>query len=112
MELNDFVFSFADDNHAQRARLAASLRAKLLESAAGAEIVLGRTDSEAMDMGSVVTIASAVLSSGALLAIAKGVQAWLARHHGVSLRLRRPDGTEVEIQDATEAAILEALRVV
>lgn len=97
-------------DQAEAGRLAASLRNALLDAAPEAEIELARGDPEAMDMGSLVTLIPAVLGSGAAVALAKGLQAWLTRHHGVSIEIRTKKG-QVKAANLTSDTALEAIKL-
>jgi hypothetical protein len=46
----------------------------------------GKADHSAMDLGAIVTV---VASSGATLALARGVAEWIRRTRGVSLKIER-----------------------
>lgn len=106
------VFEFAGQSDARAGRLAASLREAILDAAPSAQVEVQRADPEAMDMGGIVALATAILGSGAVVAVAHGIQAWLAKHHGVKLKARLPNGAEIEVEDATEAGVLKVLRAV
>jgi hypothetical protein len=104
------TIEFHADSAAEAGRLAASLRNALLDAAPEAEIELARGDAEAMDMGTLLTLVPAVLGSGAAVALAKGLQAWLTRHHGVSIEIKTKDGV-VKGKNLTGASALEAIRL-
>jgi hypothetical protein len=104
------LFEFANQSDARAGRLAASLREAIRDAAPAAQVEVQRADPEAMDMGSIVALAAAVLGSGAAVAIAQGIGTWLAKHHGVKLKVKLPNGTEIEIIDATEAGVLKVLQ--
>jgi hypothetical protein len=97
-------------DQAEAGRLAASLRNALLDAEPDATVDLARGDAEAMDMGSLITLVPAVLGSGAAVALAKGLQAWLARHHGVSIEIKTKDGV-IKGKNFTSDTALEAIKL-
>jgi hypothetical protein len=86
--------------------LAASLRDWLLDDVPGIDIRRRRTDSSAQDFGASLVI---ILGTPAVLAIAKGIQAWLTKS-GPSAEMEivttkgKVTARQVKSQDALELA--------
>jgi hypothetical protein len=67
-----------------------------------------RTDDTAMDIGSIIQV---IATSGATMAIAEGIAAWLQARRGVSLRIKS-DKLEAEVHGVdphTASRILQVL---
>jgi hypothetical protein len=87
------LFEITGQSDARAGKLVDSLREAILDAA---RVELQRADPEAMDMGSIVALATAVLGAGAAVAIAQGIGTWLAKHHGVKLKAKLANGAEIE----------------
>ena len=91
-EYLQFIISFQNHQAAEASQSAESLRSAILEEAADIAVRRVRTDPEAMDMGTALSVG---LAAPALAGLVKGIAAWLARAHGRRITISRPDGTLV-----------------
>jgi len=103
------IVKFPGANAAQANRLAQSLREAIRSEAPDAQVEQRRDVQENQDFGATLGI---ILAGPAVVAIAKGIQQWLARQHAVTLEVTTPDGkviaTNVTAKNAVE--IIEAAR--
>jgi hypothetical protein len=77
---DDLVIRFPNANLAQANRLAETLRTAILNAAPDANVQRRKESQESMDFGATLGI---TLAGPAVVAVAKGMKAWLERHHGV-----------------------------
>ena len=87
-----FIIRFDGLEAVSAGQAAASLRRTLQDETSGIEARLFRTDEEAMDLGAALQVA---LAAPAILELAKGISAWLARMQSSKVTITRPDGTIV-----------------
>ncbi len=76
--------SFQDVEESEAGAMAEELREYILEEAPEAEVSRERDDPESMDAGATLAV---ILSSAAVVAVAKGIQAWLERRTSSSIKL-------------------------
>jgi len=86
-----YRFIVQADEHATASMAAVEFADSLQEVDGVVEAVRSKADDQTMDLG---TIVSVVATSGAALAIAQGVAAWLRARRGVSLVYERASGSE------------------
>ena len=84
---------FTDTSSAQANQWAGDLKTVLETCHRQVEASQVREDTETMDLG---TSLGVILGSGAVVAVAKGIQAWLARNQGATLELTNQQGQTVK----------------
>ncbi len=89
---DQLIISFPEESEGQANILAQDLKEALEALQEVKEAETRRADPTSQDFGATLGI---ILGSGAAVAIAQGIKAWLTRHHSVTLRIERPDGTVV-----------------
>jgi hypothetical protein len=87
--MENVIIRFANTGVAQANRFAESLRSAILDVAPDAQVRQRKETQEAMDFGATLGI---ILAGPAVVAIAKGMQAWLERHHGVEIEIVTSEG--------------------
>jgi len=92
------LISFVDVTDAERDKLAGSLLSSLRETDRNVSAERHKENSETQDYGAILTL---VLGSAAVGSVAKGIAQWIARHAGTTIRIQSPDGTSVDIKNAT-----------
>ena len=85
-----FLIKFEKTSVSEAGTLAEDLRQVILDAHPDTSAARRRDDSSSMDFGTMLEV---MLAAPAIIAVAKGVQAWLERHHAVTLRVEKPDGT-------------------
>jgi hypothetical protein len=113
MEHDSYEFVVEDDDRARAGSRAAELAISLSEIDGVTESIRRKTDYDAMDLGAIVDL---IVSSGATVAIARGVAAWLRSRRGTGLRIYK-DGKSGSIKavvsgidPAAAALITEIIR--
>jgi hypothetical protein len=97
------------ENHAIAGSSAVALAGTLQEADGVLEAVRGKADEDTMDLGAVVSV---LATSGATLAIARGLAAWLRARRGVTLTIER-DGKSGSLKAAIQGIDPEvAVRIV
>jgi hypothetical protein len=86
-------------------RHAETLRGAILDAAPNAKVERRKESQETMDFGATLGI---LLAAPAVVAIAKGLQIWLERHHGVELEIVTPDGTVIA-KNITAANVVDVI---
>lgn len=71
------------------------------------EIDFLKKDKTSQDMGATLI---AVLGTGAALAVAKGIQAWISRWHSASITIKDDKGTII-VENITSSNALEILEI-
>jgi hypothetical protein len=84
MEHESYEFAVEADDRAAAGRGAAALADSLREIDGVFESVRRRADEDAMDLGAIVDL---IVSSGATLAIARGIAAWLRSRRGTRIKI-------------------------
>jgi hypothetical protein len=90
--------TFLGVTDAEGDKLAGSLLSTLRETDRNLSAERRKADPQSQDYGSILTL---VLGSAAVGSVAKGVAQWIARHAGTTIRIQSPDGTSVDIKNAT-----------
>lgn len=104
--MSTFIIRFPDSDLRDANRLAQSLRDAVRDEAPDAEVEQARENDEHQDFGPTLAI---VLAGPAVVAIAKGIQSWLTRHHGVTLEISGPDG-KIVASNVTAATAVEIIK--
>jgi len=101
-----FLIQFEELSAAEANVEAAGLREWLLDSSPDARVELKKDDTTTMDMGATLVL---VLGTPAVIAVAKGIQAYLARGRRGKLVIKCPDGKRVVFDgDSSDAAKIAA----
>ena len=109
MERERFDLTVQAADQAEAGRAAQSLADALREAEGVLEAGRRKADPGTMDLGTIVQI---LATSGATLAIAQGIAAWLRARRGATLRIER-DGRSGSLKAAVEGIDPEAaLRIV
>lgn len=87
----EFTISFDTADLARANRWTSELAAELERVDPSVQTERGKTDPQTMDLGAVIGV---VVSSGAALAVARGIGQWLERRQGASITISR-DGAVV-----------------
>jgi len=99
-----YSISVEADNVAASGTAAQVLADTLREADGVLEVTRAKTDNRTMDLGTIVAV---VASSGATLAIARGLAAWLRGQRGVTVRVER-DGRTGSVKAAVAGINPEA----
>jgi len=85
------------------------LASALAEEEPSVSITQRRANESTMDLGATLAI---LLSSGAVIAIAKGIADWLRRRPEVILKITLPDGLEMQFSGSNmrDRELIEALK--
>jgi membrane-associated two-gene conflict system component 1 (EACC1) len=104
-----YIIRFEGLEAGDAGQAAESLRRTLIDEAPGVDARRARTDDDSMDFGTTLVV---VLAAPAVVELAKGIAAWLARTHSSKVTITRQDGTVVvENIGAREAVnLLERLQ--
>lgn len=100
------VIRFANTNVARAGQYADSLRNAILDAAPEADVKRRKDSQETQDFGATLGI---VLAGPAIVAIAKGVQVWLERHHGVEIEITTAGGKTI-VKNITAANVVDVLQ--
>ena len=104
MEASTYRFLVEAEDAAAAGRAAGALQDVLAAVQEVEEVDRQKTDAATMDLGTIVV---AIASSGATLAIAKGVAAWLVARKGASITIER-DASSGSIKAAVAGIDAEA----
>src|SRR4030095_1970220 len=102
-----FVIRFQDASMAEAGVFAADLRETILDAHPDVSAERQRLDSTAQDFGTSLAV---VIGTPAILAVAKGIQTWLKRHHAAKIRIERPNGTIVA-ENLTGSQVLDLTKL-
>lgn len=83
---------FPDTTLAEANQLAGSLQECLSDTDPEVKVDRRRLSADTQDFGASLAV---MLGTAAATALAKGIAAWMARNSGVSIQVRRPDGSIV-----------------
>jgi hypothetical protein len=109
MERDSYKFTIEAANQAAAGRDATALVDALREVDGVLNADRGKADEATMDLGAIVSV---VATSGATLAIARGLAAWLRARRGATIRIEK-DGKSGSIKAAVEGIDAKtALRIV
>ncbi len=98
MERQEYRFVVAAEDQATAGRGAQALADALREAEGVLEADRQKADETTMDLGAIVTV---IATSGATLAIAQGIAAWLRARRGVTLTIEQ-EGKAGSIKAAVE----------
>jgi Effector Associated Constant Component 1 len=101
MENDSYEFTVQADNRAAAGSGAMALADVLREADGVLEVDRSKADDHAMDLGAIVEV---VASSGAALAIARGLATWLRARRGVTVSIRKK-GPSRSLLKATVAGL-------
>ena len=105
--MTEVVLKFSGvDGVSQANVFAKGLRDAIKDEAPEAHVEQRRDNKENQDFGATLAI---VLAGPAIVAIAKGIQQWLTRHHGVTLEITTTDG-KVIAQNVTAKNVVEIIQ--
>jgi hypothetical protein len=99
-----FVIRFENLSAAEASEKAASLREALLDASPDVSAEVKKTDASTMDMGATLLLA---LGTPAIIAIAKGIAAFMARERAGTLVIEQ-DGRVLFTGNSTDAAKVAA----
>lgn len=105
----EYTIAFQTGSLAEKNKWAAALADKLRITDGVTDVKVERESSETMDLGSVLTV---VLSSGATLAVARGIQTFLTRYRGAMINIQ-DKGRKIKVGGVSgkdAARILEILQ--
>jgi hypothetical protein len=100
------IIRFPNVGVAKAGQYAETLRSTILNSAPAIDVRRQKNSQETQDFGATLAI---VLAGPAVVSIARGIQVWLERHHGVELEVTTPTG-KVIAKNLTAANVTEALQ--
>jgi hypothetical protein len=103
--MDKFVIRFPNADVAQANRLAETLKSAILDAAPDTQVQQRKDTQETMDFGATLGI---ILAGPAIVAIAKGMQVWLERHHGVELEVVTNEG-KVIAKNITAKNVIDVL---
>lgn len=110
MKTHKLIVHFDETSQARANQYASELRENLLDLyLQDVSVDVVRESQNTMDLGGILEI---VLAAPAVVALARGIQAWLSKRPTASIRIVRPDGTVIAIaaEDSRNLAkIVEAL---
>jgi hypothetical protein len=100
------TLSFEGADTAEANRFAAELAERLRDADAPIDVRETRTDASAQDFGATLVL---VLGTPAVIALAKGVSAWLAMRPNASVTIKGKDGTLIArgLTSADARAVIE-----
>ena len=104
MAQESYEFTIKAENHAFAGSSAVALASSLREVDGVLEAVHGKAGEETMDLGAVISV---LATSGATLAIARGLAAWLRGRRGVTVTIER-DGKSGSLKAAVQGIDPEA----
>jgi hypothetical protein len=87
--MSEIVIRFSGVDVREGNTLALSLKEAIRTEAPDAKVQQKRENKENQDFGATLGI---ILAGPAIVAVARGVEQWLTRHHGVKLEITTPDG--------------------
>lgn len=106
-----FLITFPESSSAEANALAGSLGLAVQDSDRNVSLERRRDNPESQDGGATLAI---IFGSAAAGSLAKGISSWIARHAGTTIRIQAPDGTRVDVKNATgqdtAQIVLAALR--
>ena len=105
--IQELTIHFDDLGPAEAGATAALLREALLDAVPGVSAEVRRGDAESMDMGATLIL---LLGTPALIAIAKGIGAFIARERPGRIRIKKGD-TMIEVDGSSSdmARVAESL---
>jgi hypothetical protein len=87
--MEGLVIRFPNTTVAEANRHAETLRSAILDASPRTRVDRRKETQEDMDFGATLAI---ILAGPAVVAIAKGIQAWLERHHSAEIEVVTPEG--------------------
>lgn len=101
MTQSPFVISFPGVSTAEANRLASGLAAAIRDTDREVQVEQQRDRPDTQDFGATLAI---ILGTASVTAVARGVEAWLARHSGAKIQINK-DGTVIASNlDSRDAA--------
>jgi hypothetical protein len=104
-----FLISFPEASVAEGNRLASSLLPAVQETDRRLIVKRHKDNVESLDHGTMVAI---VLGSAAVGTLSRGIASWIAKHAGTVIRIHLPDGTSVDVKNATGQDTSEIVQAV
>ena len=104
--MEKFIIKVQDVSVADSGVLLQDLREMILDSHPDVSAELKRDDPEAQDFGATLAL---LLGTPALIAVAKGIEAWLKLHHSSKLRIEK-DG-RVVAENLTGAQVINLAKL-
>jgi len=98
MDQQEYTISFDQVSSADANRYASDLQEALLDAAPGITVDRRRANPDTQDFGATLAL---LAGTPAVLALAQAIGNWLQAHHQVELTVKRPDGTEIVLTNAT-----------
>lgn len=105
MDEDEFVIHFEGLSAAKASEMAALLTESLRSASPGVQAAVKKANAEAMDMGATVVL---LLSTPAIVAIAKGIVNFIVRERPGKLSIETKDGRVVFSGDSSDAAKIAA----
>jgi hypothetical protein len=103
-----FIISFPGASPAEANRLASGLATAVRETDREVKVEQRRDQPDTQDCGATLAI---ILGTASVTAIARGVEAWLARHSGAKIQINKDGSVVASNLDSRDAArIAEAFK--
>ena len=103
-----FIISFPSLSTAEANRLASGLAAAIRDSDRDVKVEQRRDQPDTQDFGATLAI---ILGTASATAVARGVEAWLARHSGAKIQINKDGSVIASNLDSRDAArIAEAFK--
>lgn len=109
MKDDEILISFPNASAAEANSYAQTLANDLKDSEMGLTVAIRKDMPATQDFGSTLVL---VLGTAAATKVAAGISRWIARHSGARVLLKKPDGTELLVENAdsgSAAKIVAAL---
>ncbi len=90
--------TFPGSTDGEANQLAGALQRRLVEADREISVRRERQNPHSQDGGATLAI---ILGSAAVTSVAKGIASWIARNAGTTIRIHSPDGTWVDVRNAT-----------
>lgn len=101
MRASTFVVSFPGTSSAEANRYAAGLASAIRDADQDVKVEQQRDQPDTQDCGATLVI---ILGTASVTAIARGVEAWLARHSGAKIQIDADGGVIASDLDSRDAA--------
>jgi len=93
-----YQIRFPESSDAEADKLAGSMVSAINDTHRNVTVERHKANNESQDLGSILVL---VLGSAAVGSVSKGIAQWIARNAGTTIRIQSPDGTSVDIKNAT-----------
>jgi hypothetical protein len=96
-----FIISFPGTSTAEANRLAAGLASAIRDAHRDVKVEQKRDQPDTQDFGATLAV---ILGTASVTAVAKGVEAWLARHSGAKIQINKDGSVIASNLDSRDAA--------